>query len=202
MKKRKLKRFVLPTLYGMVLSIIVISLGLISKLTPVSTNYEYATNGIIDAVMPVFDEEKLITKPVEDNIKIKNDYYSKDDEKNIQQDSLIYYNDTYMPSTGLSYTNDVSFKVYNTMDGTIKSIEKDELLGNVVTIDHGNNILTIYYSVDNIEFKPNEFINAGSIIGDSAKNSLYGDSYALLFEVSVDGKLIDPNTFFEMNPNH
>ena len=89
MKKRKLKRFVLPTLYGMVLSIIVISLGLISKLTPVSTNYEYATNGIIDAVMPVFDEEKLITKPVEDNIKIKNDYYSKDDEKNIQQDYLI-----------------------------------------------------------------------------------------------------------------
>ncbi len=201
MKRRKLKKFVLPTLYGMVLSIIVICLGLISKNLPVTSDYEYATNGIIESVLPVFEEEKLITKPVDDNIKIANNYYSKDDDKSIQQESLIYFNDTYMPSTGLSYTSENTFKVYNTLDGTIKSIEKDELLGNVVTVDHGDNVLTIYYSVDNIEFKPNEFINAGSIIGDSAKNSLYGDSYALLFEVSIDGKLINPNTFFEMNPN-
>ena len=120
---------------------------MISKNLPVTSDYEYATNGIIESVLPVFEEEKLITKPVDDNIKIANNYYSKDDDKSIQQESLIYFNDTYMPSTGLSYTSENTFKVYNTLDGTIKSIEKDELLGNVVTVDHGDNVLTIYYSV-------------------------------------------------------
>ena len=199
MKKRKLKKYVIPTFCGALLSIIVICLGLLSKFLPENINYQYATEGIIESVMPVFNEDKIIIKPVDDHINIVNKYYSKDADKTTQQESLIYYNDTYMPSTGISYSSNEVFNVYNVMDGTIKSIEKDELLGNVITIDHGNNILSIYYSVDNITFKVNDFISAGSIIANSAKNQIYNDSYVLLFEVSMDGKLINPDHFFTMN---
>ena len=202
MRKRKLQKYVIPSLCGGLLSIIIICLGLLSKFLPENINYQYATDGIVEAVMPVIGEEKIIVKPVDDHINIVNKYYSKDADKNTQQESLIYYNDTYMPSTGISYSSDDQFNVYNVLDGTIKSIEKDELLGNVITIDHGDNILSIYYSVDNITFKTGDFISAGSIIANSSKNQIYGESYVLLFEVSVDGKLINPDYFFTMNLNN
>ena len=200
MRKRKLKKFVLPSLYAMTLSIIVICLGLVSHNLSGDTAYDYATNGIVNKVMPVFEEEiKAIVKPVDENISIKNKYYSKDDNQENQQESLILYNDTYMPSTGYTYTNNEVFNVYSVLDGTIKSIEKDDLLGNVITIDHGNNIVSVYYSVDNPEFQVNDFVNGGSLIAKSAKNDIYQDDYALVFEVSIDGKLVNPETFFQMN---
>lgn len=202
MRKRKLKKYVLPSLSGILLSIIVICLGLMSKNLSNNVRYEYDDIQEVETVLPVYEEVKKIAKPVEDNINITNKYYSKDDEKKVQQESLIFFNDTYMPSTGFSYTASESFKAYNTYDGVIKSIEKDELLGNVVTIDHGNNIITIYYSIDNIGYKVGDLVPGGEIIGDSAKNQIYGESYALLFEVSIDGKLINPDNFFAMDINN
>lgn len=200
MRKRKLKKFVLPSLYAVTISIIIICLGLISNNLSGDTAYDYATNGIINKVMPVFEEEiKAIVKPVDETINIKNKYYSKDADQKSQQESLILYNDTYMPSTGYTYTSNEVFNVYSVLDGTIKSIEKDDLLGNVITIDHGNNIVSVYYSVENPEFQVNDFVNGGSIIAKSAKNDIFPNEYALVFEVSIDGKLVNPETFFQMN---
>ena len=203
MRKRKLKKYVLPSLYTFVIAIIVICCGIISKNVSGDVKLEYQdTNIIEEEVLPVFEENKWIRKPVDDNISLVNKFYSKDSDTKNQEDSLILYDNTYMPSKGYTYQSKESFKIYNTLDGTIKSIENDELLGNVITIDHGNNILSIYYSVDNISYSIGDNVNTGDIIGDSAINKIDPNNYSLIYEVSINGNLVDPNNFYTLDLNN
>ena len=203
MRRRKLKKYVLPSLYTFVLAIIVVCCGIISKNVSGDVKLEYQdTNIIKEEVLPVFEENKWIRKPVDDNISLVNKFYSKDSEAKDQEESLIIYDNTYMPSKGYTYQSNESFKIYITLDGSVKSIESDELLGNVVTIDHGNNILSIYYSVDNIVYSIGDNVNTGDILGDSAINKIDSNNYSLIYEVSINGNLVDPNNFYSLDLNN
>lgn len=199
MRKMKLKKWVIPSISMILIGVISICLGLTYK--PSGDSTEKVLTPPANTVIPVFNEEiNTIIKPVDDTIQIKNKYYSKDSDQEHQLNSLIIYNDTYMPSTGLTYYSDEVFSAYSVLDGIIKSITKDELLGNVVTIDHGNNIVTIYYSLADLKVKENDQIKQGETIGLSTTNSLLNCN-SIIFEVSIDGKIIDPETFYMMDIN-
>lgn len=205
MKKRKLKRWVLPSLYAVTLTIIFSCLMVVS--VNVSGEPEetinYVTEGTTEPVWPVFNESSTtVIMPVSDNVNIKTTYYKRDDTDENQQNSLIFYQNTYMPSTGIVYSSDEKFEVVSILDGTVKSITTDDILGNVITIDHGNNIVSMVYSLDDISVNENDVVVQGTVLGKSKQNEVYGNVESMMIEVSVNGTLINPNDIYNVDINN
>lgn len=206
MKTRlKLKRWATATIYLSLILIVFVSMVFISnKLDNYygdSLNLSYILKDFIDNDTPVANiKNESITKPFDkENITTDIDFYDKDADEESQQKSLILYENTYMPNTGILYTSEEQFDVLSTLDGKITKISKDELLGNVVEITHSNTLTTTYYSIDNVKVKENQTIKQGEVIGTSGKNNISSTSdNMMLFEVSLNGNNIDPENYYQM----
>ncbi len=205
MKKRKLKSFVIPTLYIMTLSVIFISMMFLgTSLAPVeeddSPQLDYSVDSLQDDEVPVVSEveEKSVKPYTDESVTISKDYYSKDDETDGQTNSLIYYENTYMQNTGILYTSENTFDVVSVLDGTIKNITTDEILGAVIEITHTNNLTSYYYSLSEVTVNIGDTVTTGQVIGKSGNNKIENNAgSSLLFEIYYEGKTIDPNTFYE-----
>ena len=206
MKTRlKLKRWATATIYLSLILIVFVSMVFISnKLDNYygdSLNLSYILKDFIDNDTPVANiKNESITKPFDkENITTDIDFYDKDADEESQQKSLILYENTYMPNTGILYTSEEQFDVLSTLDGKITKISKDELLGNVIEITHSNTLTTTYYSIDNVKVKENQTIKKGEVIGTSGKNNISSTSdNMMLFEVSLNGNNIDPENYYQM----
>ncbi len=206
MKTRlKLKRWATATIYLSLILIVFVSMIFISnKLDNYygdSLNLSYILKDFIDNDTPVANiKTESIIKPFDkENITTDIDFYDKDADEESQQKSLILYENTYMPNTGILYTSEEQFDVLSTLDGKITKISKDELLGNVVEITHSNTLTTTYYSIDNVKVKENQTIKQGEVIGTSGKNNISSTSdNMMLFEVSLNGNNIDPENYYQM----
>ncbi len=206
MKTRlKLKRWATATIYLSLILIVFVSMVFISnKLDNYygdSLNLSYILKDFIDNDTPVANiKTESIIKPFDkENITTDIDFYDKDADEESQQKSLILYENTYMPNTGILYTSEEQFDVLSTLDGKITKISKDELLGNVVEITHSNTLITTYYSIDNVKVKENQTIKQGEVIGTSGKNNISSTSdNMMLFEVSLNGNNIDPENYYQM----
>ncbi len=206
MKTRlKLKRWATATIYLSLILIVFVSMVFISnKLDNYygdSLNLSYILKDFIDNDTPVANiKTESIIKPFDkENITTDIDFYDKDADEESQQKSLILYENTYMPNTGILYTSEEQFDVLSTLDGKITKISKDELLGNVVEITHSNTLTTTYYSIDNVKVKENQTIKQGEVIGTSGKNNISSTSdNMMLFEVSLNGNNIDPENYYQM----
>lgn len=203
--KLKLKRWATATIYLSLILIVFVSIVFISnKLDNYygdSLNLSYILKDFIDNDTPVANiKNESITKPFDkENITTDIDFYDKDADEESQQKSLILYENTYMPNTGILYTSEEQFDVLSTLDGKITKISKDELLGNVVEITHSNTLITTYYSIDNVKVKENQTIKQGEVIGTSGKNNISSTSdNMMLFEVSLNGNNIDPENYYQM----
>lgn len=206
MKTRlKLKRWATATIYLSLILIVFVSMVFINnKLDNYygdSLNLSYILKDFIDNDTPVAKiKTESIIKPFDkENITTDIDFYDKDADEESQQKSLILYENTYMPNTGILYTSEEQFDVLSTLDGKITKISKDELLGNVVEISHSNTLTTTYYSIDNVKVKENQTIKQGEVIGTSGKNNISSTSdNMMLFEVSLNGNNIDPENYYQM----
>ena len=206
MKTRlKLKRWATATIYLSLILIVFVSMVFISnKLDNYygdSLNLSYILKDFIDNDIQVANiKTESIIKPFDkENITTDIDFYDKDADEESQQKSLILYENTYMPNTGILYTSEEQFDVLSTLDGKITKISKDELLGNVVEITHSNTLTTTYYSIDNVKVKENQTIKQGEVIGTSGKNNISSTSdNMMLFEVSLNGNNIDPENYYQM----
>lgn len=203
--KLKLKRWATATIYLSLILIVFVSMVFISnKLDNYygdSLNLSYILKDFIDNDTPVANiKNESIIKPFDkENITTDIDFYDKDADEESQQKSLILYENTYMPNTGILYTSEEQFDVLSTLDGKITKISKDELLGNVVEITHSNTLTTTYYSIDNVKVKENQTIKQGEVIGTSGKNNISSTSdNMMLFEVSLNGNNIDPENYYQM----
>ena len=206
MTRRKLRGFVLPTLYTITILVVMIGVGLlVSGLNKNYNNYVFGTKVMKDSVVPVVttEEDVSIIKPFNDeSVTISKSFYDiKDNEEN-QQKSLVYYQKTYMENTGVLYTSDKTFDVMAVLDGTIKDVKTDELLGNVVEIEHSNDLVTVYYSLNDVEVNKDDKIVKGQTIAKSGSNKLENEKdNCLLFEVYYKGNLLNPEEFYNMNIN-
>ena len=208
MKKRKLRGYVLPSIYAM--SVICIFL------TVYFLNNSFNCTAPTDPTDHVVFEQKennnqdqmvvnsIPTKPIipfnKDSVKISKSFYQSEDEETAQQNSLIYYQNTYMQNTGVLYSSDDAFEVLASVDGTVKEIKEDEILGSVVTIEYNTHITTVYYSLSDVKVKEGSNVKTNDIIGTSGANKLENEKQnCLLFEVYQDGNLINPLKFYDMN---
>ena len=205
MKKMKLRKYVLPTIYVLIILVTFLSVSLINNhLLKNVTNYNYSKSIMKDVTENVLSEilpDKFERPYLSENVKLLSSFYSKDYDNKSQKNSLIVYQNTYMPSSGTFYASQDDFDVVSVYDGKVKSIKKDEMLGNTVEVQHSDNLTTIYYSLKDVTVRENDDIKKGTIIGKATSNNLVTDKNVLFIEVYLKGKQIDPEKFYELNPN-
>lgn len=205
MKKIKLRKYVLPTIYVLIILVTFLSVSLINNhLLKNVTNYNYSKSIMKDVTENVLSEilpDKFDRPYLSENVKLLSGFYSKDYDDESQKNSLIVYQNTYMPSSGTFYASQDDFDVVSVYDGKVKSIKKDEMLGDTVEVQHSDNLTTIYYSLKDVTVRENDDIKKGTIIGKATSNNLVTDKNVLFIEVYLKGKQIDPEKFYELNPN-
>lgn len=205
MKKMKLRKYVLPTIYVLIILVTFLSVSLINNhLLKNVTNYNYSKSIMKDVTENVLSEilpDKFERPYLSENVKLLSGFYSKDYDDESQKNSLIVYQNTYMPSSGTFYASQDEFDVVSVYDGKVKSIKKDEMLGDTVEVQHSDNLTTIYYSLKDVTVRENDDIKKGTIIGKATSNNLVADKNVLFIEVYLKGKQIDPEKFYELNPN-
>ena len=205
MKKMKLRKYVLPTIYVLIILVTFLSVSLINNhLLKNVTNYNYSKSIMKDVTENVLSEilpDKFERPYLSENVKLLSGFYSKDYDDESQKNSLIVYQNTYMPSSGTFYASQDDFDVVSVYDGKVKSIKKDEMLGDTVEVQHSDNLTTIYYSLKDVTVRENDDIKKGTIIGKATSNNLVTDKNVLFIEVYLKDKQIDPEKFYELNPN-
>lgn len=205
MKTKRLKKFVLPTIYVMVIGVLFLSISLLGNVLESKTDYNnMAVSAIKENVTPVIKDdviESKIERPyVSSNVSISKSFYDMTDEESKQQNSLVYYENTYLQNSGVLYSSQEPFDITSSYDGTVTNVAKDDILGNYVEITHNENLKTIYYSLSDILVKKDDTVLSGDVIAKSGENKLKGESSnCLLFEVFHNGFAIDPEDFFNMN---
>ena len=205
MKKMKFRKYVLPTIYVLIILVTFLSVSLINNhLLKNVTNYNYSKSIMKDVTENVLSEilpDKFERPYLSENVKLLSGFYSKDYDDESQKNSLIVYQNTYMPSSGTFYASQDEFDVVSVYDGKVKSIKKDEMLGDTVEVQHSDNLTTIYYSLKDVTVRENDNKKKGTIIGKATSNNLVTDKNVLFIEVYLKGKQIDPEKFYELNPN-
>ena len=211
MKKRKLKFFVMPAVYGILFATVMLSLLVLNKVntTKVSSNdenYTYVNGSIITKTVPTKSEktnEVVIEKPyTSDKVSIYKKFYEKEGTDQERENAILFYNNTYVQNTGLIYKGEEQFDVISVLNGTVVDVKDDETLGKVVEIKHDNNLITTYQGLSNVTVKKNQTVNQGDIIGKSGKIKINDDlENALLFEIIHNGNLVNPEKYINKKIN-
>lgn len=200
MNKKKKKEFslLIPTIYLLILFIITT----IVYFTKINNNYygeigldniTYVSSGILNRSIPIINIADTIKSPVAENIEIKRYFYDSNSELSQKEKSVVYYEGTYMPNTGIDYANEETFDVLTVYDGTVIDIKDDELLGKTVKIRHNNELISVYQGIDNLEVKEGDMVFTGSKIGTSGKSKINSDlGNHLHFEIYKSGIYINP----------
>jgi len=208
-KKYKLKGWVVFSVYVVSIVTIISSLYLVGKtlqgMIYSNESLSYVYRGLIDDAVPVISttKNKKIIMPYQDEtVKIIKNFYDKDSDNITQENSLILYENTYMPNTGILYGSDNVFDVIAVLDGTIESVTTDDILGNIITIRHTNNLTTTYESLNNVDVIVGQAVNQGDIIGKSGTNKVDSSaSSMMLFEVNFNGNNINPSKIYDKEIN-
>lgn len=208
-KKYKLKGWVVFSVYVVSIVTIISSLYLVGKtlqgMIYSNESLSYVYRGLIDDAVPVISttKNKKIIMPYQDEtVKIIKNFYDKDSDNITQENSLILYENTYMPNTGIMYGSDNVFDVLAVLDGTIESVTTDDILGNIITIRHTNNLTTTYESLNNVDVIVGQAVNQGDIIGKSGTNKVDASaSSMMLFEVNFNGNNINPSKIYDKEIN-
>ena len=135
-----------------------------------------------------------------DSAVIKKEFYDVDGDTKQQEASLVVYNNTYQPNTGIDYAmkDGKGFDVIASMSGKVKSVQEDALLGNLVVIEHEKGIETHYSSVKDIKVKEGDTIKQGETFakgGTSAINKEAGTH--VHFEVRKDNVAVNPLEYLD-----
>ena len=206
MKTKRLKKFVLPTVYVMVIGVLFISISFLGNILQSKVDYgNMAVSALKDNVTPVGKTDNVVESRIErpyvsSNVSISKSFYDMTDDEAKQQNSLVYYENTYLQNSGVLYSSTSAFDVNCSIDGKVANDSKDEILGNFVEITHNPNLKTIYYSLSEVQVKKDDTVMSGDVLGKSGDNSLNGETEnCLLFEVYHNGTAIDPEDFYNMS---
>lgn len=203
MKKYRLRKPIIGMIYALTFISVFSGIYFIERnLEPDNTfnkpDFDYVSKINIDEQVPVVADVAQIIRPytATDILPVKN-YYDYQGEAENQKKSLIYYENTYLQSTGVSYSNGNIFDVVSILDGTVISVKEDNILGKKIEIRHDNDTISIYQSLSEVFVKENDTVKQGDIIGKSGENNISKDlGNHLYFELIVNGENVNPETYY------
>lgn len=201
--KRQLKKSVVYGLYALSFTLLVGGIAILGFAAKDANKQEesYVSKGILDyeEKVPVVNTETKIIRPYTDTeVKISKNFYDYQAEAPQQEQSLIYYEGTYMPSSGVSYSKGDAFDVVAILDGKVTEVKEDTTLGNVITIEHENGITSVYQSVGEIAVKANDNVVAGQVIAKSSTSNISTElGNHLYFELIIEGVCVNPENYYD-----
>jgi stage II sporulation protein Q len=200
MTHRKVKKNVVNVLY-IFSAVLLVSLFTISeyKLNKKPQEKSYVNKTIFENEIPVVAQKETLIRPYVDNaIQIKTNYYNSKDDEETQKNSLIFYENTYLQSTGIDYKIDYDFDVVSILDGVVITVREDQILGKIVEIKHDNNIISSYQSLGEVYVNVGDEVKQGALIGKSGTSNLQKEMGSHLhFELSIDSKNVDPEDYYD-----
>lgn len=201
----KAKKMIIPLIYIFAVILIIASILLvvssINKYLTIPKDYNYAVNTQFENIVPVVETQTTILKPyLSKNVKVGKYFYDFEADEERQQNSIIFYENTYMQNSGVDYVSDSVFDIVAVLDGEVMSVETDSTLGNIIKLKHDKNLITVYQGIDNIDLKEGNTVNQGTIIGTSGTSKINTNyTTSLHFEVYYNGELMDPENFYTLN---
>lgn len=149
----------------------------------------------------VLQQQETIKMPISDEMEaeIVTKFYDYDATDEEQEKGLTLYNNRYYQSTGIdiAQANGETFDVLASLTGTVTEVKEDPLLGNIVTISHGDSITTHYASLSEVVVDVGTKVKQGDKIGSAGK-SVFNESSGthIHFELHKDGVEVNPEQFF------
>lgn len=205
MIKRNLKNLTVPVIYTIALLVFGTSMYLVQKVVNKQTfennsaDMEYVDKEIVNDnyYIPVVNQTNIIIKPyLNEEVSMSKSFYNYQGETETQENSIIYYEDTYMQNSGIDYKHTEAFEVVSILDGTVIEVTTNEILGNTVKIRHENDLISTYQSLSNINVNVDDTVKRGQVIGTSGTCSLYSTDSNLHFELTHQGKNVNPEEYY------
>ncbi|WP_077329293.1 M23 family metallopeptidase [Virgibacillus siamensis] len=166
-----------------------------------STDYYNPAENKNDA-QPVIEQQEIIKMPVgnQDQAEIVTKFYDYNADTKAQKSALVLYNNRYYQSKGINIKagENKSFDVLASLSGTVKEVEEDPLLGQVVTLQHENKVVTHYASLGDVKVQAGDKVKQGDVIGTAGENR-FGQEFGthVHFEIRKDGEAVNPEEVFK-----
>lgn len=157
---------------------------------------EITDNG--DRDIPVVSTPAQIVRPYLDNtVTIAKSFYDYDGEATDQEKAIIFYENTYMQNSGVDYASENVFDVISVLDGTVISVEENDILGTTIEVRHSNDLISVYQSLSEVAVKKDDQIIQGQIIAKSGISNINKDmGNHLHFELYYKGKIVNPEEYY------
>ena len=202
MENRRLKKTVVYALYALAFITVmgtVYLLDMISSPTRLDDNTTYVNDVIIENDIPVVSVSNNMVRPyTASNVSIGKSFYNYQDNEENQKNSLIYYDGTYIPNSGVDYKSDETFDVVSVFDGTVSKVTENNLLGKIIEVTHSNNVISVYQSLSEVQVKEGDSVLQGQVIGKSGESNISKDlGNHLHFEIIINGKNINPENCYD-----
>jgi len=215
MKKIKASQVLIPTVYLMGIAVVALCLVAVGRgIKSYSSYYEkddITLNEVFEETeenQELVDDEQTIEtinttsiiKPyINESVKLSRSYYDENSDEKTQENSIIFYGNTYIQNKGTEYSSKNEFDVVSVIDGKVSSIKQDSTLGYIVEITHENELKTVYQYLSSVKIQEGATIYKGDVIGTSGKSIVTGnDDYTLHFEVYHKNKTINPEMLYTM----
>lgn len=170
---------------SLVVLAVIVTLAALRNTTPIDSS--------LDMNEPVSSTEVVFGSPV-DEINLQKDY----------SNTKLQYSMTYgwwQAHKAVDFAAAEGSEVYAVMDGTIKEVTYNYLMGNIVKLDIGGGIVVVYASLDGeVPVKAGDKVTKGSVIGHVGKTakSESVEGAHLHLEVLLNDEAVDPNIYLDL----
>lgn len=199
--KRRLKKPVIYALYALSFVTIIgtiYMLEMISSPAKLDDDSTYVDDVIIEDEVPVINTRNIITRPYLVDVTIARYFYDYQATEEEQQKSLIYYENTYIPNSGVDYKSEEIFDVVSVLDGKVTKVEENNLLGKIIEVTHDNNLISVYQSLSETLVVEGDNVLQGQIIGKSGESNISKDlGNHLHFELIHNSKNVNPELYYD-----
>jgi murein DD-endopeptidase MepM/ murein hydrolase activator NlpD len=97
---------------------------------------------------------------------------------------------------GTDFRAEIGTPVYAMNDGIVRIARGFTVYGNVIAIDHGQGLITLYMHLSKINVKQGDIVKIGENIGESGQTG-YVSAPHLHISIKINGISIDPATFMK-----
>jgi len=210
MRSTRIKPILMPVVYGGCVVAFLFSMYFAQRFAngmmfSNEDNLEYVDGEITEnnsnSDIPVVSTSITIVRPYLDSkVSIGKTFYDYEGSEEEQEKSIIFYEDTYMQNSGVDYVSDNVFDVVSILDGTVISVEENELLGTTIEVRHSNNLISVYQSLSDVIVEENMQVIQGQIIAKSGTSNIDKDlGNHLHFELYYNGKIVNPEEYYNRN---
>jgi stage II sporulation protein Q len=152
----------------------------------------------------VLQQDETIKMPVKEDTKaeIVTKFYDYDADDEAKEQAVTYYHNRYYQSTGvdIAAADGETFDVVASLSGSVTEVKEDPLNGNIVVMDHGDDITTYYASLEEVGVKAGDKVKQGDTLGTAGRSIFSEDSGTHVhFEIWKEKTEVNPENFFNQS---